>query len=202
MRRLCTDSSRSYLGRSAPRAVRVDGDKPGSDHTGTPRSKRCGELPAASDESAALTVDDTARRAATCAVMVQKSAEVVVGPKGLKDRTSQLHGGAERTSAWPLNPTGRGLAGGERVTGHERYRDEPPTADPHGGWCGGRGLAASGYPISHHWRKRSRIAEDLMKYEMPEWPPIATPMCPALIPTMRPSRKEVAPEKERPGIPF
>jgi hypothetical protein len=27
---------------------------------------------------------------------------------------------------------------------------EPPTADPHGGWCGGRGLAAPGYPISRH----------------------------------------------------
>ena len=25
---------------------------------------------------------------------------------------------------------------------------EPPTADPHGGWCGGWGLEASGYPIS------------------------------------------------------
>jgi len=24
---------------------------------------------------------------------------------------------------------------------------EPPTADPHGGWCGGRGRATSGYPI-------------------------------------------------------
>ena len=24
---------------------------------------------------------------------------------------------------------------------------EPPTADPHGGWCGGWGLEASGYPI-------------------------------------------------------
>ena len=25
---------------------------------------------------------------------------------------------------------------------------EPPTADPHGGWCGGWGLEAPGYPIS------------------------------------------------------
>ncbi|SJM90885.1 hypothetical protein CRENPOLYSF1_1630003 [Crenothrix polyspora] len=25
---------------------------------------------------------------------------------------------------------------------------EPPTADPHGGWCGGWGLDAPGYPIS------------------------------------------------------
>ena len=27
---------------------------------------------------------------------------------------------------------------------------EPPTADPHGGWCGGWGLEASGYPIRPH----------------------------------------------------
>ena len=24
---------------------------------------------------------------------------------------------------------------------------EPPTADPHGGWCGGWGLTTPGYPI-------------------------------------------------------
>ena len=28
---------------------------------------------------------------------------------------------------------------------------EPPTADPHGGWCGGWRLAASGYPIGRHF---------------------------------------------------
>ena len=34
---------------------------------------------------------------------------------------------------------------------------EPPTADPHGGWCGGWGLAAPGYPIRPHaLRHRSR----------------------------------------------
>jgi hypothetical protein len=27
---------------------------------------------------------------------------------------------------------------------------EPPTADPHGGWCGGWGLETPGYPISDH----------------------------------------------------
>jgi len=27
---------------------------------------------------------------------------------------------------------------------------EPPTADPHGGWCGGRRLAAVAYPIRRH----------------------------------------------------
>ena len=31
---------------------------------------------------------------------------------------------------------------------------EPPTADPHGGWCGGWGLDTPGYPLG-----RSRYAE-------------------------------------------
>ena len=38
---------------------------------------------------------------------------------------------------------------------------EPPTADPHGGWCGGWGLEASGYPIRHRlgaWSE-SRLKE-------------------------------------------
>ena len=36
----------------------------------------------------------------------------------------------------------RGLGFGKR--GHWII---PPTADPHGGWCGGRELEAAGYPI-------------------------------------------------------
>ena len=47
----------------------------------------------------------------------------------------------------PLNPTGRGIAGGEAVTSHEFCGDEPPTADPHGGWCGGWELETPGYPF-------------------------------------------------------
>ena len=52
--------------------------KTGSDHTGISRSGRCGELPAACDESAASTIDYTARPAATSGVTMQKSAEVIV----------------------------------------------------------------------------------------------------------------------------
>jgi hypothetical protein len=37
----------------------------------------------------------------------------------------------------PFTPTGCGIAICERVTGHDYCGDEPPTADPHGGWCGG-----------------------------------------------------------------
>ena len=55
-----------------------DGDSPGSDHTGFPRSRRCGELPAACDESAAIIVGVTARRVVTRGVMVQKSAAAIV----------------------------------------------------------------------------------------------------------------------------
>ena len=35
--------------------------------------------------------------------------------------------------------------------GAYRTSHEPPTADPHGGWCGGWGLAAPGYPIMRLW---------------------------------------------------
>jgi len=72
---------------------------PASDHTGIPRSRRCGELPAACEELAVIIPNSPARRAVTRAVTTQKSAEVVVGAQGLKDRTSQSHGGAERTLA-------------------------------------------------------------------------------------------------------
>jgi hypothetical protein len=34
--------------------------------------------------------------------------------------------------------------------GAYRTSHEPPTADPHGGWCGGRRLAAVAYPIGRH----------------------------------------------------
>ena len=78
MRRLCTDSSRSYLGRSAPRAVRLMMTDPASDHTGNPRSRRCGELPAACEELAAIIIGVTARRVETRGVMVQKSAAAIV----------------------------------------------------------------------------------------------------------------------------
>ena len=53
-------------------------DRPGTDHTGISRSRRCGELPAASDESAAITLNATARRVATRVVTVQKSAAAIV----------------------------------------------------------------------------------------------------------------------------
>ena len=46
-----------YLGRSAPQAVCVDGGITRMVHTGSPRTERRGELPAASDEQAATTID-------------------------------------------------------------------------------------------------------------------------------------------------
>ena len=46
--------------------------------TGISRTRRCGELPAACDESAAITIDATARRAATPGVTEQKSAAAIV----------------------------------------------------------------------------------------------------------------------------
>jgi hypothetical protein len=52
---------------------------PASDQPGLTRSRRRGELPAASDEQAATTITATARRAATRDVRAQKSADAVVG---------------------------------------------------------------------------------------------------------------------------
>ena len=34
--------------------------------------------------------------------------------------------------------------------GAYRTLHEPPTADPHGGWCGGWGLETAAYPIGRH----------------------------------------------------
>lgn len=53
--------------------------RPGWVHTGIPRTRRCGELAAACDETAATTTDAAARRAATPGVTAQKSADAVVG---------------------------------------------------------------------------------------------------------------------------
>ena len=58
------------------------------------RAARC-----VSKKLAAIPSARAARQAATPGVTAQKSAEVILGPVGLKDRTSQPHGGAEQTSA-------------------------------------------------------------------------------------------------------
>ena len=42
---------------------------------------------------------------------------------------------------------------GARATSHE-----PPTADPHGGWCGGRRQAAVAYPIRSRYFAPGRHA--------------------------------------------
>ena len=71
------------------RERRADGDIPGSDHTGVSRSRRCGELPAACDELAATTIGVAARRAATRAVTMQKSAKAIVGRRESGDRRAE-----------------------------------------------------------------------------------------------------------------
>ena len=43
---------------------------------------------------------------------------------------------------------------------------EPPTADPHGGWCGGWGLEASGYPIRPHFAQMKSVLSDPVKVEV------------------------------------
>ena len=71
------------------RERRACGDIRGSGHTGSTRSKRCGALPAACDESAATHHRRAARCTATCGVMVQKSAEAIVGRREPGDRRAE-----------------------------------------------------------------------------------------------------------------
>ncbi len=52
-----------------------------------------------SKKLAATTSAHSARLAVTPGVTAQKSAEVILGPPGPKERTSRPHGGAEQTSA-------------------------------------------------------------------------------------------------------
>ena len=73
MRRLCTDSSLICRREICTASGAFDDDSPGSDHTGIPRSRHCGELLAACEESAAIIIIGvTARRVVTRGVMVQK----------------------------------------------------------------------------------------------------------------------------------
>ena len=111
MRRLCTETSRSYLGRSVRH-----GDVPLNREsrwggTGTPRPRRCGELPAASERTGNRRDSGIARREGIPVVTGQKSAEAIVVANLLtrKARRRAEHeekGGAVTNSIWTLNPTG------------------------------------------------------------------------------------------------
>ena len=85
----CAPTVRVFTWGDLRRERRVDGDVPGSDHTGLSRSRRCGELPVASDESAATTIGVAARCTATCGVTVQKSAKAIVGRRESGDRRAE-----------------------------------------------------------------------------------------------------------------
>ena len=131
-------------------------------------SRRCVELPAASEESAAIIIGVTARHVVTRGVIVQKSAAAIVvfryftrvadheGPN-MRSRTEQW---AARSSTTKTDRASRGRHGLKMLvlcafckqpvrvrmsTSHER-----PTADPHGGWCGGWELKTPGYPNKPH----------------------------------------------------
>ena len=52
--------------------------------------------------------------------------------------------------------------------GAYRTLHEPPTADPHGGWCGGWGLETPGYPIGQaRSLRRCQPTENTYFGEMP-----------------------------------
>ena len=128
-------------------------------------SRRCGELPVACEESAAIIIGVTARRVVTRGVMVHKSAAASVvfrrftrvvdheGPN-LRSRTQQS---AARCSTMKPDRASRarrtqaqdaGLVRTLCVARESAYvtSHEPPTADPHGGRCGGWELKNSRLP--------------------------------------------------------
>jgi hypothetical protein len=78
MQRLCTETSRSYLGRSAGRGDVELNRESRTGATGTTRPRRCGELPAVSERTGNERDSGIARREGIPVVTGQKSAEVVV----------------------------------------------------------------------------------------------------------------------------
>ena len=75
MRRVCTESSRSYLRKSAPRAVQLDDDQTRIGSTGIPRPKRRNVLPACVAKKEAANVIQMS--SAICLVMTL--ARVIAG---------------------------------------------------------------------------------------------------------------------------
>ena len=105
------------------------GRYPASGHTGIPRPKRCDELPAACDESAATTIDATARSAATPGGTAQRSANAVVGGQESGRRRAEQRDARSRTTTLnaPPNPPGK-VRRGRHAPSLETRRSNPPRA--------------------------------------------------------------------------
>ena len=116
MRRLCADTSRSYLGRSVGRSDVELNRKSRTGGTGIPRPWRCGELSATSERTGNKRGSDIARREGISGVTGQKSAEAIVVAARLtrmvqRRAEHEEKGGAVTDSIWTLNPSG-GVADG------------------------------------------------------------------------------------------
>ena len=164
MRRLCTDSSRSYLGRSASRAVRrgvTFPDRTTPDYQGPGAAASC--PPHAMNRQQSPPAHSAPRgnvRRDDAEVSRGHSSGQVLHKSGRPRRTEHAkQGGAAGGSPLDVQARpGQSSAAQARaadlvrvlcVVREDAYRTwhEPPTADPHGGWCGGRWLAAGAYPI-------------------------------------------------------
>ena len=111
MQRLCTETSRSYLGRSVGRSDARLNRNSRQGGTGRSRPGRCGELPAASERTGNGRCSGIARREGIFVVTGQKSAEVIVVAslltrKAQRRTEHEEKGGAVTNSIWTLNPTG------------------------------------------------------------------------------------------------
>ena len=94
MRRLCTESSRSYLGRSAPRAVQLDEDQTRIGSTRIPRPKRRNVLPACFKQERTACVNRIRGLLAEFGVVVAQSPKVLreVLSEVLEDAGNELSG--------------------------------------------------------------------------------------------------------------
>ena len=111
MQRLCTETSRSYLGRSVGRSDAELNRKSRMGATGRSRPGRCGELPAASERTGNERDSGIARREGILVVTGQRSAAAIVVASLLTRKVQRRakheeKGGAVTNSIWTLNPTG------------------------------------------------------------------------------------------------
>ena len=125
----------SYLGRSAPRAVRVDDGMTRIGSPGIPRTKRRGELPAASDEQAATTIE---AHSATCGNARRDDAEVSrrrsrqPRSRAAEGQNNETQGADDDDLERTADPARGRCAGGRHAPSLETRRRRSPRPDASG----------------------------------------------------------------------
>ena len=177
MRRLCAETSRSYLGRSVGRGDVELNRKSRMGGTGTSRPGRCGELPAASERTGNERRSDIARREGIPVVTGQKSAEAILvadtGRRAEHEQTRRSRDRLERD-----DEPDRGSRGS--ASGHAASLARCPAGNPLGGQPDGSSTVA-GQPApgmasrevqSRRTGYRRPAHEDFPAYAREQWPTI------------------------------